>query len=89
MQNVVIDHNTRQKLFADGANPLGAVLFLGKVPCRVVGVTKQKDGGFGNNDSLNVYLPYTTAMSRLLGQSYLKAVTLRITDSARSRSAAG
>ena len=81
VQNVVIDHNTRQKLFADGANPLGAVLFLGKVPCRVVGVTKQKDGGFGNNDSLNVYVPYTTAMSRLLGQSYLKAVTLRITDS--------
>ena len=81
VQNVVIDHNTRQKLFANGANPLGAVLFLGKVPCRVVGVTKQKDGGFGNNDSLNVYVPYTTAMSRLLGQSYLKAVTLRITDS--------
>ena len=81
VQNVVIDHNTRQKLFANGAQPLGAVLFLSKVPCRVVGVTKQKDGGFGNNDSLNVYVPYTTAMSRLLGQSYLKAVTLRITDS--------
>jgi macrolide transport system ATP-binding/permease protein len=81
VQNVVIDHNTRKKLFANGAQPLGAVLFLGKVPCRVVGVTKEKDGGFGNNDSLNVYVPYTTAMSRLLGQSHLKAVTLRITDS--------
>ena len=81
VQNVVIDHNTRKKLFAHGEQPVGAVLFLGSVPCRVVGVTKEKDSGFGNNDSLNVYVPYTTAMSRLLGQSYLKAITLRITDS--------
>jgi macrolide transport system ATP-binding/permease protein len=79
-QNVVIDHNTRQKLFPDGTPPVGKVLFLGRVPCRVVGVTKQKDGGFGNNDSLNVYVPYTTAMSRLIGQPYLKAITLRISD---------
>ncbi|MBP6708478.1 MAG: MacB family efflux pump subunit [Candidatus Accumulibacter sp.] len=81
VQNVVIDHNTRKKLFTNGGNPVGSVLFLGSVPCRVVGVTKEKDSGFGNNESLNVYVPYTTAMSRLLGQSYLKAITLRITDS--------
>ena len=80
VQNVVIDHNTRKKLFADGTPPVGKVLFLGRVPCRVVGVTKEKDGGFGNNDSLNVYVPYTTAMSRIIGQPYLKAITLRISD---------
>ena len=79
-QNVVIDHNTRKKLFSNGTPPVGAVLFLGSVPCRVIGVTKEKDSGFGNNDTLNVYVPYTTAMSRLLGQSYLKAITVRMAD---------
>ena len=79
-QNVVIDHNTRKKLFSNGTAPVGAVLFLGSVPCRVIGVTKEKDSGFGNNDSLNVYVPYTTAMSRVLGQSYLKAITVRMAD---------
>ena len=80
-QEVVIDANTRTKLFADGVNPLGEVIFLGSVPCRVIGVTKKQESGFGNNDSLNVWVPYTTAMSRLLGQNYLKGITVRISDS--------
>jgi macrolide transport system ATP-binding/permease protein len=84
VQNVVIDHNTRKKLFTNGESPVGTVLFLGSVPCRVIGVTKEKDSGFGNNDSLNVYVPYTTAMSRLSGQSFLKAITVRIADSVQT-----
>ena len=83
-QNVVIDHNTRKKLFADGESPVGQVLLLGRAPCRIIGVTKEKDSGFGNNDSLNVYVPYTTAMSRLLGLSYLKAITVRMADAVQT-----
>jgi macrolide transport system ATP-binding/permease protein len=80
-QEVVIDANTYAKLFADGREAIGEVIFLGSVPCRVIGVTKKQESGFGNNDSLNVWVPYTTAMSRLLGQSYLKGVTVRVSDS--------
>lgn len=78
-QYVVIDHNTRKKLFPN-TSPLGEVLIIGKVPCRIIGVTKEKDSGFGNNDSLNVFVPYTTAMARMTGQSYLKAMTVRMSD---------
>jgi len=80
LQDVVIDANTRKKLFADDVNPIGAVILLGSVPCRVIGVTKKQESGFGNNDSLRVWVPYTTAMSRMLGQNYLQSLTVRISD---------
>src|SRR5450830_444901 len=86
-QEVVIDANTRQKLFADRVNPVGEVILLGSVPCRIIGVTKKQESGFGNNDSLNVWVPYTTAMSRLLGQNYLKGITVRVSDSVSSAAA--
>jgi macrolide transport system ATP-binding/permease protein len=86
-QDVVIDANTRKALFPDGGNPLGEVVLLGTVPCRIIGVAEKKDSGFGNNSSLNVWVPYTTAMSRMLGQDYLKGVTVRISDSVASQDA--
>lgn len=38
MQEAVIDENTRNKLFPNGANPLGEVILLGSLPCRIIGV---------------------------------------------------
>ena len=38
-------------------------------------------GGFGA-DQLNVYAPYTSVMRRLLGQSYLRGITVRVSDNA-------
>ena len=34
----------------------------------------------GNSDSLNVYLPYSTVMSRMLGQSNVRSIIVRIKD---------
>ncbi|PKU25889.1 MacB family efflux pump subunit [Telmatospirillum siberiense] len=79
-QEVVIDDNTRKKLFGANRPALGEVIFLGAVPCRVIGVTKPKASPFGNSENLNVWIPYTTAMSRMLGQSYLRSITIRVSD---------
>ncbi len=79
-QEVVIDNNTRKKLFANEANPIGKVILLGKVPAKVVGVTKKKTSGFGNNENLNVWVPYTTAMWRISGQPYLGSINVRVSD---------
>ncbi|MGL4207297.1 MAG: MacB family efflux pump subunit [Aeromonadaceae bacterium] len=79
-QVVVIDDNTRQKFFPQGVDPLGKVLLLGSLPCRVIGVTAKKESPFGNSDSLEVWIPYTSAMSRLLGKSYFSSITLRVRD---------
>ncbi len=79
-QVVVIDHNTRKKFFPHGEDPIGKVMLLGSLPCRVIGVTAEKESPFGNSDSLNVWIPYTSAMSRLLGQNYFSSITVRVRD---------
>ncbi|KAF7600853.1 MAG: macrolide ABC transporter permease/ATP-binding protein MacB [Candidatus Dactylopiibacterium carminicum] len=86
-QEVVIDQNTREKLFGKQAGVIGEVILLGTLPARVIGVTKKRDSGFGNNDSLNVWLPYTTVQSRILGQYYLGSITVRVRDDVSSAAA--
>jgi macrolide transport system ATP-binding/permease protein len=80
-QVVVIDDNTRTRLFGAATNPVGTVLLLGTVPCRIIGVTRDEGLSFGGS-TLNVWIPYTTAFGRLLGQQPLSGITIRIADSA-------
>ena len=85
-QNAVIDNNTYRKLFA-GTQALGQVILLGNVPVRVIGVLDPIQSNFGGSDSLRVYLPYTAVMNRMLGQSYLESITVRVDDSVSSDAA--
>ena len=78
-QEAVIDENTRDSLF-EGVDPLGEVLLIGSMPARVVGVVKRQQGGFGSSSNPAVYLPYTTLQSRVLGDTTLRSITLRIAD---------
>jgi macrolide transport system ATP-binding/permease protein len=78
-QSAVIDDNTYKKLFA-GQRALGEVILLGNVPVRVVGVLNPIQSNFGGGDQLRVYLPYTAVMNRMLGQSHLESITVRIDD---------
>ncbi|MEW6672961.1 MAG: MacB family efflux pump subunit [Thermodesulfobacteriota bacterium] len=78
-QTAVIDQNTRKKFFAD-EDPIGKIIFIGILPCRVIGVTKVKDGPFGNGSNLEVWIPYSAAMNRLLGQQYFSSITVRVKD---------
>ncbi|MDR3088623.1 MAG: MacB family efflux pump subunit [Desulfobulbaceae bacterium] len=80
-QQAVIDDNTKNSLFPDGQEPLGAVIMLGTVPCRVIGVMKKSESNFGGGqDSLNVFVPYTTAMKRITGEYWLRSITVRVAD---------
>ena len=80
-QQAVIDDNTKKTLFPDGQEPLGAVIMLDTVPCRVIGVTKKVESNFGvNPDTLNVFVPYTTAMKRITGEYWLRSITVRVAD---------
>jgi macrolide transport system ATP-binding/permease protein len=79
-QDAIIDDNTLQKLFPNGENPLGKVILLGSVPVRIIGVTKPRNSAFGRGDTLNVWIPYTTALSRVIGQNYLTSITVRVAD---------
>ncbi|MCX7277698.1 MAG: ABC transporter permease, partial [Burkholderiales bacterium] len=86
-QEVVIDDNTRKQLFPTDPNPVGQVILLGSVPFQVVGVAKKAESGFGNAEALNVYIPYTAAMRRVLGQSYLRSITVRVSDDVSTKAA--
>ena len=79
-QDVVIDHNTKNTFFSDGSNPVGQVILLGSVPSRIIGVVEEQKSMMGNADSLNVYLPYSTVMSRMLGQSHVRSIIVRVKD---------
>ena len=79
-QDVVIDNNTQKTFFSDGTNPVGQVILLGSVPSRIIGVIEAQKSMMGNSDSLNVYLPYSTVMSRMLGQSNVRSIIVRVKD---------
>jgi len=78
-QVAVIDQNTRKKFFTT-EDPIGKILFIGTLPCRVIGVTKEKDGPMGNSSNLEIWIPYIAAMNRLLGQQYFSSITVRVKD---------
>lgn len=85
-QDVVIDSNTQNTFFYDGTNPVGKVILLGSVPSRIIGVIDVQKG-MSNSDSLNVYLPYSTVMSRMLGQSNVRSIIVRVKDEYSSAAA--
>lgn len=86
-QVVVIDDNTKKKLFPNNPDPTGNIIILGKVPCRIVGVLDPIQSNFGNTDTLRLFIPYTSALRRLLGQSHLQSITVRIADAVASDAA--
>ena len=81
-QVAVIDDNARKALFKDGSDPMGQVLLLGSVPVRIIGVTAKEEGLFSGGESLQVWIPYTTATTRLLGQEGLRDINVRVSDTA-------
>lgn len=80
-QSVVIDQNTRKQFFGEhGPSPVGKIILLGRVPSRVIGVTQKTSGGFGVSTTLSVWVPFTTAMGRMLGQAHVSSITVRVAD---------
>jgi macrolide transport system ATP-binding/permease protein len=79
-QEAVIDGNARAAFFVNGEDPIGQVIMLGRVPVRVIGVVENVTGFGPGGNSANVYVPYTTAMDRILGQSYLGSIAIRVSD---------
>ncbi|RDE08204.1 MacB family efflux pump subunit [Pelagibacterium lacus] len=79
-QEAILDETAAQTLFGDSRSALGQVIILGNVPVRVIGVIEDQTLGFGFGNQLNVWLPYTTVMSRMLGQRHLSAISVRLAD---------
>ncbi|MBB3809624.1 MacB family efflux pump subunit [Pseudochelatococcus contaminans] len=80
-QDVVIDDNTRKALFGEyEGSPVGRTILIGNMPARIVGVTQPQQGGFGSSQNSSVFLPYTTVQKRILGNTTLRSITVRVAD---------
>lgn len=78
---IIIDPPVRTALFAPDQDPLGAVILVGTVPARVVGIT-QVASVFRFGRRPFAAMPYTTFGYRLSGQSFFGSLTLQIAEEA-------
>jgi macrolide transport system ATP-binding/permease protein len=81
-QVAVVDTNAVTALFKNGEEPVGQVIMLGKVPAQIIGVVAVTSTFGPGSSNPTIYVPYTTAMDRILGQSWLSQITVRVADTA-------
>ena len=84
-QVVVIDQNTKEKLFGTDVNPLGKTVLFNKRPLTVIGVMQKEENSFGNADVLMLWSPYTTVMHQITGESHTNSITVKIKDDANTQ----
>jgi len=61
-------------------DPIGQVVLVGTLPVRIVGVVKEETTFGRNNQSVNVWLPYSAVMGRLISQNHFNQLTIRVKD---------
>ena len=72
----VIGQTVVDNLFANGENPLGKVIRLGKIPVKVIGVLESKgQNQMGMDQDDIVIMPYTTVQKRMLAINYLHMIS--------------
>lgn len=84
-QVAVLDTKARAALFPGGEDPLGKTVLLGTMPARIVGVLEPPLSGSGSSPT--IYIPYSTAATRLVGKTYLESITVRVNDDVSTRAA--
>ena len=84
-QDIILDNNAYKTFFNGEGNPIGEIILVGKVPGQVVGVLSSKSTSFGRqNNTPQLYMPYTTVMHRMLGTSYIDRFVVLIDDATPS-----
>ena len=77
----VLGQTTAKVLFPGAADPIGRYVLINNTPLRVIGVLTAKGADQQGNDRDDALIvPLTTGQARITGQSYLKFITVEITD---------
>jgi macrolide transport system ATP-binding/permease protein len=76
---VVLGATARENLFPGGIDPVGRYLLIGRSPFLVLGVMERKGvtTGPGHDRDNQIWLPYTTANSRLFGRAHLDRIVAK------------
>jgi putative ABC transport system permease protein len=75
----VLGPKTAEDLFGT-EDPLGKQIKIKGVNFTVVGITKEKGSSMFSNPDENVWIPYTTAMSQIIGRNYLDQIYCRVRE---------
>ncbi|MDF8330231.1 MacB family efflux pump subunit [Aeromonas salmonicida] len=75
----VVDGKTIESLLGK-ADPVGQVVLVGTLPVRIIGVVEEETGFGRSSQSVNVWLPYSAVMSRLISQNHFSQLTIRVKD---------
>jgi len=83
----VLGSEVNQNLF-EGADPIGQIIRIKKIPFRVIGVLESKGeaGGWFNRDDI-ILVPYTTAQRRLLGITHISSIDVSAVSGSRTEDA--
>ncbi|WP_434663284.1 MacB family efflux pump subunit [Aeromonas sp. NJAU223] len=75
----VVDGKTIESLLGK-EDPVGQVVLVGTLPVRIIGVVAQETGFGPSSQSVNIWLPYSAVMSRLISQNHFSQLTIRVKD---------
>lgn len=75
----VVDGKTIESLLGK-VDPVGQVVLVGTLPVRIIGVVAQETGFGPSSQSVNIWLPYSAVMSRLISQNHFSQLTIRVKD---------
>ncbi|WP_447830319.1 MacB family efflux pump subunit [Aeromonas salmonicida] len=75
----VVDGKTIESLLGK-EEPVGQVVLVGTLPVRIIGVVEEETGFGRSSQSVNVWLPYSAVMSRLISQNHFSQLTIRVKD---------
>ena len=79
----IIGKTIADELYA-GVDPIGQTLRIRNLPFKVIGVLRPKGYNFfGQDQDDTVILPYTSAMRRVMGRTYLSAILIQAQDPAQ------
>jgi macrolide transport system ATP-binding/permease protein len=68
-------------LFPNDPDPTGNYVLMRNVPFEVIGVMSEKGASsWGGDQDDTIFIPVATALVKLFGQSYLSALTVKISD---------
>ncbi len=61
----ILGQSVRKELFSPGVDPVGQIIKINRVPFRVIGVMEEKGASTFSDDNDVVFVPLTTAQTRL------------------------
>ncbi len=80
----VLGQTVVQQLFPGGGNPVGQTILIKGVPFTVVGtLTARGQSSVGQDQDDTILVPYTSAMQRLIGTTYVNQLLVSASDPAQ------